>query len=317
MALVDVWQEQRQQRQKFLATLHSEGQWQKQQRQQEIVQLQRQVRSDLLELELRRQCRSQEVQQLFQQFRDDRDRRLVELRELYQEIAAFRTELTHYRTNLHRLVWGETKTAFSFSEVPQPIASKEVEGEVNNGFSEVLQSTTTEVAEVITTNGFSEVPQSTTTEVVEFRAIDNPSSEASQPLVTPVVTEIENLLQTTTSFFSMVRDPWEDSSKDTYEMDASQPLVVVQQALWEEPVEDNCSGSSDIAVAIQATQKSQCHDIEETIDSHRIQLGDAFRSLLKRGQHWLWLYLLVCSVCFLSLQPYIEEAFNTLGNQLH
>jgi hypothetical protein len=317
MALVDVWQEQRHQRQKFVATLHSEGQWQKQQRQQEIVQLQRQVRSDLLELELRRQCRSQEVQQLFQQFRDDRDRRLVELRELYQEIAAFRIELTHYRTNLHRLVWGETKTAFSFSEVPQPIATKEVEGEVNNGFSEGPQSTMTEVVEVMTTNGFSEGLQSTTTEVVEFKATDNPSREASQLLVTPVVTEIENLLQTTTNFFSMLSDPWADSSEDTCEMEIPQPLVAVQQDPWEESTEDKCSDSSNVPVAAQKAQKSKCPNLEETVDSDRIQLGDAFRSLLKRGQHWLWLYLLVCSVCFLSLQPYIEEAFNTLGNQLH
>jgi gas vesicle GvpC-like protein len=63
------------------------------------------VQTYLSELELMRQDRAQQLQQMFRQ---ERDRRAVEMSALFQQLSEFRVELQIYCTELHQGVWGET-----------------------------------------------------------------------------------------------------------------------------------------------------------------------------------------------------------------
>jgi hypothetical protein len=76
-----------------------------------VVSLQTQVQDCLIELELIRQDRRQQLQQFLQQ---DRDRRLAEVNALFQQLSEFRHELRHYRAELSNLVWNG-------SALPAPI----------------------------------------------------------------------------------------------------------------------------------------------------------------------------------------------------
>lgn len=71
-----------------------------------IASLQEQVQTYLVELELARQERRQQVGQMLQ---ESRDRRLAETAELFQQLSEFRTELKAYCNSLHETVWGKSQ----------------------------------------------------------------------------------------------------------------------------------------------------------------------------------------------------------------
>ena len=71
-----------------------------------IESLQEQVQTYLVELELARQERGQQVGQMLQ---ESRDRRLAETAELFQQLSEFRAELKAYCDSLYETVWGKSQ----------------------------------------------------------------------------------------------------------------------------------------------------------------------------------------------------------------
>lgn len=88
-----------------------------------IESLQEQVQTYLVELELARQERGQQVGQMLQ---ESRDRRLAETAELFQQLSEFRAELKAYCDSLHETVWGKSQAIQQLEptiQKPVPIKS--------------------------------------------------------------------------------------------------------------------------------------------------------------------------------------------------
>ncbi|NJO39393.1 MAG: hypothetical protein HC769_02450 [Cyanobacteria bacterium CRU_2_1] len=73
-----------------------------------VANLQSAVQDYLTELELLRHDRAQQLHAMLQQVHD---RRITEVRVLFQELALFRAELRSFYENLHTTVWGETSSS--------------------------------------------------------------------------------------------------------------------------------------------------------------------------------------------------------------
>lgn len=83
-----------------------------------VTALQLEIRDYLTEMELVRHDRAQQLQQRLQQ---EHNRRMADMKALFQQLSEFRTELRLFCQNLHVTVWGKAPTPIVASAQPASV----------------------------------------------------------------------------------------------------------------------------------------------------------------------------------------------------
>lgn len=227
----------------------------------------------LVELEQMRHDRAQHVQSMLQA---DRDRRIAEVHDLFQDLAAFRSELNTYCIQMRQSVWGETIS-------PEPAHNAreaQPQGRIRKGS--------------ISTPHVSQ--RSTVPAKVNSAKSSSAKSSSAKPISVKSASATSNSVQP-------------NSAKSVSKKLQAQPLVAKSQSVPAfEPIAPAISSSSfsssrstessvDVAKSgrdamqiekevyhhIHHSQGARLTELESALNLNRFQAVDALRSLIKKG----------------------------------
>lgn len=220
-----------------------------------MASLQSEVQTYLSEVELARQERKQHLHQMFQQ---ERSRRADEMQQLFQELTAFRSELKDYRTNLHKMVWGESIVAQSGntgSERMQPVVRAKPENTIPEIASTPVRPVRSMPVQSIP-KGQSAKPETAKSEALKSAPTASPA--------TPSV--IFNQVPTTTA----------------HNVLPNKIPVASNQVVPQGVLKDMSQSEGDVYKLIRQHHGARLSEIETALNMNRFQAVDALRNLIKK-----------------------------------
>ncbi|HEY9660085.1 MAG TPA: hypothetical protein V6C65_16630, partial [Allocoleopsis sp.] len=219
-----------------------------------MASLQSEVQTYLSEVELARQERKQHLHQMFQQ---ERSRRADEMQQLFQELTDFRSELKSYRTNLHKMVWGESivpQTGNTGSEQIKSVVMAKP-GKTSPEITIPVRAVRSKPVQSIP-KGQSAKPETAKSGV--FKSL--PASPSAAPSV------ISNQVPTTTA----------------HNVTPNKVPVMSNQSTPQGALKDMSQLEGEVYKLIRQHHGARLSEIETALNLNRFQAVDALRNLIKK-----------------------------------
>ena len=222
------------------------------------------------------------AQELTKQFQTQRQARVAEMEELFEDLAIFRGELREYRTNLHSMVWGDGSFDTSIADEPAtqvtaPVVSTPQSAPQSNPVAPNGRSLQTAPAKA--------PPTTATTPTPVVAPSPNPVPVAPPSTSPRSLVESSPAIATPDTITATVGDSVNDARVKDKE-GSGKPFVTTS---WGNtsvtlPRKAMSEVESEIFGYLQAGDGARLTEIEAALDINRFQAVDALRSLIKQGR---------------------------------